>query len=84
MMRHAQRMVSSFPDFPDERAAALTRRVERPGAPPPRPAVSAPSLGLTEAIRLPARPRGERDEWEAQFRRSAASPGLGTLVTPVR
>lgn len=81
----AQRMVSSFPDFPDERAVALSRRVDRPGA-SPRVVVASgsPAVGLTEAIRLPARPQGERDEWEAHFRRAVASPGLGTLVTPVR
>jgi hypothetical protein len=79
----AARMLASFPGFPDERAAALARRIEFPGAPAPVASSPAP-IGLTGAIQLPPRPAGERDEWEAMFRRPATSPGLGTRVTPVR
>jgi hypothetical protein len=77
----ARKMLVSFDDFPDARANALARRVEGVAVAPPRSAQAAP---LTGAIALPTRPAGEREEWEAHFRRPASSPGLGARVTPVR
>ncbi len=76
----ASRALASFPGFPDDRAVALSRRIEMHTG----QLAVAPSPRLTGALALPSRPAGERDEWEAHFRRSSTSPGLGTRVTPVR
>lgn len=89
----AGRMIQSFPGFPDERATELIRRIEahasvgRPAKPiewitPGRQ--PAKSQGLTGVLNLPPRPKGEREEWEAQFERAHTSPGLGARVTKIR
>ena len=85
----AGRMIQSFPGFPDERATELIRRIEahatalRPTKPIEWVTPGQPAQGMTGALNLPKRPKGEREEWEAQFERGYASPGLGARVTKI-
>ena len=92
----AARLLESFPGFPDDRAIAFSRCVETPTptAPPTSgiqwtapgaiPSQRGKSLGLTGALGVAPRPKGEREEWEQQFEQASRSPGLGARVTRVR
>jgi hypothetical protein len=90
-MALAARMVASFPGFPDERAQAMTRRVgagpamrfTQPITIPPQSTPASLDRRLAASPAFPARPAGEREDWEREFERAFAEPGAppGRRVT---